>query len=141
VLRLTKDSILVRIDSGVVVVPGPDMTAPPPAIAGVTLAALVGVRSEKKWSALVESTPVSLVDTLRWSDRRRVKRVDFRMPRPPDLLPSSAFLLLRFGGTALRRDGAPPVETYVCDEKSLAGESAASRSRVSTQRVSYLDAC
>ncbi len=151
------DSVVVRVDSGMVVAPGAGrasvvmrdlrieallVTSPPPA-ADVTRA---------PWAPLAASAPQPLADSLLLGVAEPLPPMRFVVARPPGLDPKRSWVIFRIVGDAITTpvryaDGTTvasrPVEggvrVFACADRSLAGR--LDRRRAAALAVAYLSVC
>lgn len=101
------DAVVVRVDSGIVVVPGELRPGSRPVMRGLTLTAIVAAPARDTtgvahpWEALAESAPAPLADSLRYGEQQRVDARTLAIPAPHGRLPGRAWLVFRVDGPAV----------------------------------------
>ena len=154
------DSLAVRIDSGVLAVPGELRDGSRAIMRDLTVTALVvapttgGVDSTgvpRPWTPLAWSAPLLLADSMRYGEQRAVGALELRLPAPPQA-GAARWLVLRVDGTAhgdsLRlqdgsvlpgRDVAGGIRVFACAAWNLDGRT--DKPRVRAMRARYSSAC
>lgn len=154
------DSLTVRIDSGIVAVPGQLRSGGRAIMRDLTLTALIvaapagGVDTSgvpRPWTPLAASAPASLADSMRYGEQSPIGSYEFRLP-PPAGADGARWLVLRIDGTTigdsvrLQNGGVLParnvvggVRVFACAAWNLDGRT--DRARAAAMRRRYTSAC
>lgn len=149
------DSLVVRIDSGIVVVPGELRAGSAPIMRGLSVSAILAVPAPdsahagplRPWRAIAESAPQPLADSLRYGETQPLGAFRFELPRPTASDAPRAFVLFRVQGGSVSEpvrmaDGqvvpgrtfVGGVKVFACPTWSLSGRIDRDRARVMKQR-------
>jgi len=138
-----RDSIWVRIDSGVVQNRMPPVTNGATRLDSLEIRAGLAAADSGGWRVDVIGPPAFVTAALGPGERVFIRPTRIAVARPTSVALESRWLVFELRANHHGINGRPPgpVTTYICSDQNLAGPPSASRQRAELLKVAYNQAC